>query len=61
MKKVWYLYKNGFNFGQRDDGIKALSEIADLTGKNLPIIKSIILAKGYYKCDEYEAKLEELK
>ena len=61
MKKVWYLYRNGLCFGQRDDAMTAIREICQLSDKEIPSMPSLVIASGQYNSGEYSTIKEKVK
>lgn len=62
MRKVWYMYKNGYDFGMRVDGKEAIDEILRETGSTLEQKKyELIIKSGYFRDREFEAIKQTIK
>lgn len=62
-RKVWYLYRNGYNYGQRTSFQLALDHITDLSYIKKESIKTnldYITGRDEFN-NHFEAKLEPLK
>lgn len=65
-RRIWYIYKNGFNIGASKDQISAREHIkhaAELaqTPQGIEVTDDHILWKEQLTGDIYEAKLEDMK
>ena len=62
MKRIWYLYRCGYNYGSRDRGIDAVKSIQADAGVEIPKDDVVMaLQRGYCQIGDYRAVREEVK